>query len=269
MSRPHYGGWNDLLKVLSGRLSIPLDAAIDPIAQAERFYKGNEAEYRHHLAEIYGPMPTVCRPSLCELVKLDFAGILTTNFEYSIYYAFSKNGGPSPNCHRYPTLSVSLVQKPREIFFIHGAPVNGAISDLDHIVLHETSYRKAYFDASGAGKGPLMVFLFDVFNQNDAVFIGYGLGKDEPLQYALRAAAGSLGANYKRMMLAAEPVSESDRDLYMLKFGIELVPYDPLDSNHSGLDEVINYVSSLRVPAPPPFKSPLDSINASDWRNTS
>ena len=67
-------------------------------------------------------------------------------------------------------------------------------------------------------------------------------------------------------MLVAAPLADSDRDLYKYQFGIDLVEYDKLDANHSGLDEIILHISGTRVISPPVFGSPLGTINPSLWR---
>lgn len=268
MTRPHYLGWTDLLARLSAELGIPLDTTLDPISQAEKFYVGNRAAYEARLLAIYGPMPGDCRPGLKELVKLNLAAFLTTNYDFSIHYAFMLNGGDPPVCLCYPSLSVSLCQKSRHIMFVHGAVESGRIADLDNFILHKTSYLRAYFKDGGSGPGPLTTFLFDVFNQNDVLFIGYGLGADEPLRFALRAAHMSLGGAKSRLMLVPAPLSTAEIESYKYQFGIELVEYDKVDANHSGLDEIIQHVSGTRVMPPPVFGSPLSTINPSLWRTT-
>lgn len=268
MTRPHYLGWSELLARLSVELGIALDPALDPITQAEKFYVGNRAGYEACLRAIYGPMPVGCRPGLKELVKLNLAAFLTTNYDYSIYHAFMLNGGDPPVCLCYPSLSVSLCQKSRHIMFVHGAVENGHIADLDNFILHETSYLRAYFKDGVSGSGPLMTFLFDVFNQNDILFIGYGLGADEPLRFALRAAQMSLGGAKSRLMLVPAPLTTERIENYKYQFGIDLVEYDKVDANHSGLDEIIQHVSRTRVITPPVFGSPLSTVTPSLWRTT-
>lgn len=269
MARPHYLGWNALLAQLAADVSIPLDPKLNPIEQAEKFFRDARAAYEASLVKIYGPMPAGCRPGLRELVKLNFAAFLTTNFDYSIYHAFMLNGGPPPVCLRYPaSLPVSLCREARHIFFVHGVVENNRILNLDNFVLHQSAYLKAYFGDGGAGPGPLMTFLFDMFNQNDVVFVGYGLGESEPLRFALRAAheTKNLGAARGRMMLVAGPLTDVEKEAYKYRFGIELVEYDPIDASHAGLDAVLTEVSSSRVILPPGFDSPLSDINASVWK---
>jgi hypothetical protein len=267
MTRPHYLGWNDLLARLAVDLGIALEPGLDPIHQAEKFYRDARAAYEASLITFYGPTPTGCRPGLRELVKLNFGALLTTNFDYSIHHAFMLNGGPAPVCLRYPSdLQVSLCRVPRHVFFVHGAVKDNRIEDLDNFILHESAYLKAYFGSGGSGPGPLMNFLFDMFNQNDVVFIGYGLGRAEPIRFALRAANASLGAARGRLMLVAGPITASDKDAYKYQFGIDLIEYEPIDAGHSGLDAILTELSALRVINPPAFDSPLSSISASLWR---
>lgn len=269
MTRPHFVGWTELLAQLSAHLGIPLDPTLDPIKQAEKFYLGSRAAYEARLLAIYGTVPADCRLGLKELVKLNIAGIITTNYDYSIYRAYMING-IEPACHCYPVLPVSLTQRSRNIFFSHGAVEGGKISNLDNFILHESAYLKAYFREGAPGPGVLMTFFFDAFNMNDVLFVGYGLGRDEPLRLALKAAYESTrgGAGKKRLMLVAAPVSDLERESYKYQFGIELVEYDPVDASHSGLDEILAHVSVTRVISPPVFGSLLSDFTPNLWRTS-
>jgi hypothetical protein len=268
MTRPHYKGWNELLAQLSADLGIPMDPDLDQITQAEKFYASDRAAYEARLLAIYGKVPDDCRPGLKELVKLNIAAFLTTNYDFSIYKAFMVNGGPEPVCMCYPDLSVSHCRLPRHIMFIHGAVQNERIDDIDNFVLHKTAYLKAYFHSNGKGPGQLMTFLYDVFNQYDVLFIGYGLGREEPLRFALNAAHKSLGREKGRMMLAPAPIATDNRDTFRKEYGIDLVEYDQIDVNHSGLDEIIQHISGTRVINPPRFFSPLSTNNDDFWRTS-
>jgi len=268
MSQPYYSGWPDLLAKLSLDLGMPLEPALGPLAQAEKFFRASPGPYEASLVASFGAVPLDCRPGLKELVKLNFAGVLTTNYDYSIYRAFVMDPGIDPVCCCYPFLPISYLGRPRHVFFLHGAVQEGRIASLDNFILHETAYLKAYFREGGTDPGPLTLFLFDVFNLYDVLLVGYGLGPEEPVRFALKAAKASLGANKRRIMLVPAPVTEAARDAHQKEWGIELVAYDTLGDHHLGLDELIASLGPTHQINPPKFDSSL-KVDASLWRKGS
>jgi hypothetical protein len=62
------------------------------------------------------------------------------------------------------------------------------------------------------------------------------------------------------MMLRAIPVAEAEIDYYRDQYGIEVVPYDPLDGTHRGLDDIFVHLREKRI-SRPRFTSSLAEMN--------
>ena len=252
LTQPHYPSWTRLLEILGQELGIKLDEAHSPMAQAEMLYAANRDGYAAQLVKLFGAMPATCRPGLRDLVKLDLSACVTTNFDYSIWRAI-RELGREPEFWCYPDMQVSDCQQAQTIFFLHGAVVDGKITELDNFVLHNTAYRKAYAGGPDKGPGPLLRFLYDLFNYHDILFIGYGADKNEPMRFALEYSQRRHVADRRRVLLAPASRSPDEKELLKTKYGVEVVEYDTVDDHHSGLDEILGELNQRRVIPPPGF----------------
>lgn len=261
LTQPHYPGWTKLLEILGNELGIKRDESRTPIAQAEIFYTANREAYEKHLVKLFGAVPSTCRPGLRDLVKLDLSACVTTNFDYSIWRAI-RELGKEPDHWCYPDMQVSDCQQAHSIFFLHGAVVAGKIAELDNFVLHETAYRRAYIGGPNGRPGPLLSFLYDLFNLHDILFIGYGADKNEPMRFALEYSQKRHVAQRRRLLLAPVSRSPDEKELLKVKYGVEIVEYDTVDEHHVGLDEIISELNQRRVIPPPGFaQKPFAGLN--------
>lgn len=261
LTQPHYPSWTKLLAILGQELGITADGSHSPMAQAELFYTGNRDGYAALLVKLFGEVPDNCRPGLRDLVKLDLSACVTTNYDYSIWRAI-RGLGREPDHWRYPHMQVSDCQQPQSIFFLHGAVAGKQIENLDNFVLHETAYRKAYLPGPDGRAGPLLAFLYDLFNLHDILFIGYGADKAEPMRFALEYSQKRRVASRRRLLLAPASRPTEEKDVLKARYGVDVVEYDPLDENHSGLDEIICEIYQQQIIPPPGFThKPFDGLD--------
>ncbi len=268
LSAPRYKSWPALVADLGQRLAIPADASVGLVKQCQQFYDQRKADYAAALTEIYKPIPEGCREALKQLVMLDFCAFLTTNFDWSVYRALQEIGS-KPRVRVFPVmLEADCCDK--AVFQVHGA-VPGDTIDLDHFVLHEAAYMKAYHDPP---QPPLSAFFYQVFNHHNVLFVGYGLGEEEPLREVLEICHRvqiARGNDHERVMLRAIPSNSSEQSsfeketlLYRAQFGIEVVPYERVSDHHAGLDAVIGELHRMRpIARPQPSNSLAPMLSSS------
>jgi hypothetical protein len=262
MSKPAYLDWDELIDHLADKLKIARTGGIDNYSQAEVFYANASEAYRNELVAMFGGFPGSCRAGLREMVKLTFAAFITTNYDFSISRAFQEISPMPVVYNRYPAVEATDCRRPeRRVFHVHGAVDDNKIDNLDHFILHRTAYYKAYFKEMGEGHGVLSSFFYNVFRDYPIFFVGFGLRKEEPLGQVLRIANDTREGSPQRLMLRPGPVSDAEKENYMLQYGIEVVPYDKLDDTHRGIDEIFLKLSQDRAFTVPQFTSSLAGMS--------
>jgi hypothetical protein len=263
MSLPKYPLWEDLIDQLAAKLGIARTTGPDLLEQAELFFAGSKDAYQNELESAFGNLPEDCRIGLKEMVKLSFASFITTNYDYSISRAYQETQLTRDEIehHRYPDVEPIDCQHENRVFFLHGAANDdGSIDNLDHFVLHRSAYLKAYFSDKGEGHAKLSSFFYNLFGMYDVLFVGFGFSKEEPLVEVLQIANRSRGKKFARMMLRPMSISKEEIEHYQQHYGIEVVPYDPLDDSHRGLDDLFVHLREKRI-GRPRFTSSLAEMN--------
>lgn len=266
MSAPRYKSWPGLVAELGQRLGVPLDANVSLLKQCQIFCDRQRDDYAAALTDIFLAVPDGCREALKQLVMLDFCAFLTTNFDWSVYRAL-KEIGHEPRILIYPVMLPSECCG-KALLQVHGA-IDKTIN-LDHFVLHEAAYLRAYHDPP---LPPLSAFFYEIFNRHDVLFVGYGLGEEERLRDVLKICQRvqiERRNDRERLMLRAIPSAvgeiasfEKENLYFHAQFGIEVVAYDRVDPEHGGLDAVIAEVHRMRPIPRPQVSNPLTPMLSS------
>lgn len=259
LSQPHYPTWPELVGELRDHCSMGShedELSSDPmnlIDQLQEIRDVNEEKYFEHLIHRFEQEPSEIRPVVNLLIQLRFLSYVTTNFDKSLAVSASRSGVDYDWIY-YPKSYAMGDINFGNICAIHGICHSELRGDPDSIVLHRSSYERAYNE----GFKPLARFFYDLFCLHDCIFFGYGLG-DPPIRYILRALQKEKhrAASLKRRMLikatdrfkatskeiGERMADEEDaRDRALLDdLGIEVVRYAPLE-NHAGLDRVLESV---------------------------
>ena len=235
--------------------------------QLKKLYESDPNKLLITLKSIFADPPTECRPALRDIATIGFKAFLTTNFDQTIQWALQLARRGNSKIMVYPKLSPSLC-KNQSVHYVHGCITNDS-NDLNEVVFHKESYLNAYYQ-----NRPLTQYLFSVFFDNNVLFTGFGLSKNEPLNYLLESVImtfesfGEEADSPAKLWKILLP-----KDTFALKFeeklkklNIHVILFDKLNEKYDGLDEVWNLVLKTIIPARniEPF-DPYQKMSQRDW----
>lgn len=244
LSIPPYKTWDGLLQDLESAMGYEASDKSNPIQAAQEVFDQNPEKFMQSLVSIFAPLPSECRPALREIANIDFKAYLTTNFDQTLELAFKCARKTPAVTQVYPALQASLCDH-GALHYIHGR-VSAQTNKPHAIVLHKESYENAYSET-----GLLPNYLFDIFYSNDVIFTGYGLNKNEPINHILKAVLRTIKFLRKRLSISEKerkiilPSDCDDPELIqrLNELNIEILNYDKIDDDHSGLDDLWAKVS--------------------------
>jgi len=249
LSIPPYKTWPALIDELKQALGFEGELPNNPLRAAQQLYEYDAIGLENHMKRIFGPEPDDCRSALQDIASIDFKAFVTTNFDQTIGHAFAYANRSAIRPLAYPvTIQASLCQS-QSITCVHGLIADN-FKSLNDIIFHESAYQRSY-----GSDGRLAAFMFDLFTSNNVLFTGYGLGADEPLNYVLRSVlrvveqSSEIFQTEIRRKTWKILLDLNDNEEGFLKrldeFGIQVIRYDRLNDDFSGLDEVWHRVAYL------------------------
>ncbi len=277
LSIPPYNSWKSLLDELSTRMGINVQNKQDLILAAQELYKSNPEQYLDKLKSIFFEAPQDCRYALRDIVTIDFKAFLTTNFDQTIEFAFRLANLDLPEILAYPNLQASLCLN-QSIHYVHGR-ISENSQDPQEIIFHEESYQNAYYQDN-----KIASYLFDVLFANNVLFTGFGLSESEPLNHVFEAVIKTMDRFNKTMDRFQKKKSLPKRHWKILlsqeslalgvtnrldRLNIEVIPFDKVNKNYQGLDDVWKLVL-MKVKSEMPMRhtevfNPLQPMEESDW----
>ena len=139
--------------------------------------------------------------------------------------------------------------------------IHGSVMDRDSMVLTTTHYLDLYashrVDGRGDGENRFLTFLQELFRFKSVLFVGYGLGELEILEYVVQKAGRARPENAEteaprhfivQGFFSHEIEVAHSLEAYYLQFGIGLLPFSRDEQDWAQLVDVIEYMSR-EIPA--------------------
>lgn len=257
LSSTIYPNWNKTVDKLCEACGVPKPESSEPyklLAKVDECRKSNIERYKDTMLEIFGKPVVDIPPAYYLLFKLPFRAYITFNFDPLLWTAAIDQRRQRPSLYIYPgELPVpglrSSDKKP--IYYIHGMVNPKDPSIIDNLVFSNETFEKAYKEDS-----PLHSFITQVLLYCPTIFIGYSFS--EPLTRETFRRVHRIWSNLE----TSYPV-EKQRKLFALlayryknnkrdkefeetenkrwnEVGINVVRYDPIDKNHSGVEKFLD-----------------------------
>lgn len=274
MSRPPYMGWWELLNEL--RMKTGLEYKSDnPLKAAQEMSSQEPDIFFTELFNTFKEEPSHCRRALEHILNITYKSVITTNFDKTIDCALTRlNLRAVTKIYVYPEIQYTDCEN-GAVSFIHGKVV-GTNSKSFKPIFNASSYQEAYFETKTAAR-----FMYDVLNKNNVLFIGFGIGADEPIRLVIQAVN-----NRKKESEADKQMTQSNKPCWSIllqqdmmgsefitelnNWGISVIFYDPIDAEHSGLDEIWDYVWARKKHEKPTVElkiiNPLAELDG-NWTN--
>jgi hypothetical protein len=240
---PPYWRWSELLSEIGQKMNIIVPPCDDHLATAQELYNVDPPAFNKAIASLFQASPSIFRPALSHIATIGFRSIITTNFDRTIEMAYMCADKTPPRPFVYPNL-MPLFCDGGTIHYIHGrVSENGTVDE--NIVLHRGSYQRSYYD------DPHIIpnFLFQVFLKNDIIFTGYSLSPYEPITHILPTVrnflldpqyseiAKDFPTKRRHILLPADECNEESKRR-LDKLGITVIPFDKIDADYTGLDNI-------------------------------
>ncbi len=249
-------GWETLVNILSARLNLVPEASNLP-AKAQQLKDHDPTAYESTLRQIFSQQPSPLPEDLLKLTKLPFEAYVTTNYDHSISRARASNTGQNPREQRYPNIN-PIDCSDGSITYVHGSfQQDMSIEDIDYLVLHTDSYHRAYVNNS-PHPATTCQFLRFLFKYKHTLFVGHGLTHDEPMMRLLLEAKDE--SSTKTALLPYEDIKgEHDRISHSYKhaYNVDILYYDRIDTNYSGLTSLLDVVHDTCIPEPQVIENTL------------
>lgn len=191
-------------------------------------------------------------PAYLNLVSMNFASILTTNYDHGLCLAnkMPQNRANYRNVFVYPHLKTTAVAL-GGIFYLHGKPAHPSF-DSSQVVLTKRSFDQAYSDPR------LTRFLQSMWTEVNLVIIGARLQEPE-LRFLLKHAealcrswqdAGDSPSPRRVIILPrSDKGGQTSADVYRRSLGLEVLTYETTWSsngeNHEQLHLFLDQVAQL------------------------
>lgn len=240
---PPYWIWSRLIHEIAVLMGLPSPTETDPLLASQSLYNTNPTAFDQAVIQLFQPRPSECRDALLHIVNIGFKSILTTNFDRTIEEAFAYTNQEPPQILAYPRLLPTLCEA-GTVHYIHGRVPDEKESGTG-IILHRESYQKSYHDEPRN----IPTYLFQVLLSNNVIFTGYSLSPHEPLNHIFTAIKkfSNEPSNQKlasrfppktRTILLPFEANNQESKQRLEGLGIDIIEYDKLDENYTGLDLV-------------------------------
>jgi hypothetical protein len=222
---------------------------------ADRACDRDEAAYCRTLAEIFGKPVVETRRAYDLLMRLKFKSYITTNFDPLLAMESQKPEHSCRGVYAPPALPAHEINN-RAIYYIHGRIEVGVTPQKDQVVLGQRNFEHAYSDTGGTLKS----FLHQVFTFQELLFIGCGLREPQLMEvfricrevrneikrerpgYRVPQRYVLLPITLKREIdktTRRDISTEEDEVLRFQELDIKVIRYDPIDVNHSAIEEFL------------------------------
>jgi hypothetical protein len=268
--RAGYPTWGQLLTLL-GEETLRLDPGLDgTVAQlsrvqdvlwrAERYRSMlGEDRYSEFLRKTFRPKPNaVAEATVKDLVRLNFAHFLTTNYDESLEQAhvtLSKEDPTFPPPDPPRVVDWMNPSDVREFMYeLHGQNygrryvyLHGRYNNPPSIVLSDRDYTERYLRSSESNRK-----LFALLATQTLVFVGYSM-TDPAIMNLLREVKINMGVGGPRHF-AILAVNTADQDEAIQRsrmcgsFGVEPIFY-PYSDNHEGVGQIIGLLRKATAAA--------------------
>jgi len=263
-----YGDWTTLVNNLCQHCGITarvtsISSIADHLGAAEQARVKNRRLYHKFLGKHFGVVHST-NPLYDILMRIPFRGFMTLNFDPLLAHETKK---PEHKCllTHYPDLDRAAI-KDRMLYYIHGLIEENTTPKSGQIVLSESEFAEAYGDTS-----MLPGLLTHTFTKDPVCFIGCRLSEPplakifdicRRLQERITAMGGGKPPS-KYILLAEIIVNErqpdgsirrnraeesrrtADESRQYAAMGIQVIRYDPIDPEHTGLRRLFEQFSSL------------------------
>lgn len=234
--------------------------------KADECKRCNRRVYHAELGNLFGHRPVVTREGYQDLAQMRFSGYVTTNFDPLLLCACERQADEL-DLQCFPDLNVSALRgTSKAVCYIHGLAWRNGRPDGSNLVLSATEFARAY-----GKRTTLESFLRQLFRFYPILFLGCTL-REPALEklfecvQKMRLGSDSSGQESRlpdRFILRPffyEPPregaveqkrdydAERDEDQRMKDLGITMLRYDPIDDEHSGIEEILASVRKLETP---------------------
>ena len=209
--------------------------------------KNNEELYYQVLRELFGYIHNQPRRTYDLIIKLPFKNFVTVNID-PLLADKCRLFKEKLELRVYPDLKSTYLDR-GGVYYIHGM-INPYEDSTQYIVFSKSEFDEAYGDVS-----LLPGFLKELFTYYNIIFIGCRL-KEDKLSYTMKVAkeireeklTRKTKDAYKRFIMLSMKIDkvgnrllhkEQDETAYYRDLGIDVIRYNPLDENHTGLDIIL------------------------------
>lgn len=223
---------------------------------ADAAYEQDEKSYYGVLDAVFGRGVTGTRAAYSLLLRLPFAGYVTTNLDPLLEWEGRKPEAGIREVYALPSLNVAKLAE-RSVFYIHGYLRNDR-----HAADHDIVLRQSEFDFHYGEDSVLPSFLWQLLVYHPVLFIGASLREPElqrifevcrrirkrierehsmpapqryillPMEFRVEEAAGI-------KTLVRDRKGESDGDRLFGEIDVKVVRYNQRDEGHSGIEEML------------------------------
>jgi len=269
---PEFKRWNRFIEFLGQQCEADLlqKEGEDDISRyyriAQESYEKDPDKYAQLLIAEYGKQPAIARMAWTYIFQIGFDGFLTTNFDRHLLIEGSKY-----NRGYYDHSRISFRHIVGNLGYIHGLIRANDVSV--NIIFKKDDYDRHYSSEPGS----LLNTLYQIFRDWDVIFIGYSLS-DLALRELLKKLTINERITYKRdevpehlkrrrYIIQPYPFTKNDdegpqkideldvaiREKDFEELGAEVIWYDPKDSNHIGLEDLLQACIPADVANPRPL----------------
>lgn len=256
VSKGCYPAWEESVKVLCKACQVKPPQASDSeedispdelMLKSDECKKNNKELYYQVLKELFGYIHNQPRRTYDLIIKLPFKSFVTVNIDPLLAdkYRFFKE---KLKLYVYPELKSTYLDR-GGVYYIHGM-INPYEDSTQHIVFSKSEFDEAYGDVS-----LLPGFLKELFTYYNIIFIGCGLREDK-LSYIMKVAKEIREKKLrfknrdtcKHFIILSMKIDkvgnrllhkEQVETIYYQDLGIDVIRYNPLDENHTGLDIIL------------------------------
>lgn len=257
-SSSHYPSWGGLVRKLCETCGIAAELADSAdtatlLALADECKSRNDVAYCQCLEYEFAKPVTDIPKVYVQVAKLPFKSYITTNFDPLLKEAIQFFGRRCSGVYSPPSFKYES-EGGGALYHIHGLVQPGNKVQLDSLVLTESDFKQAYSEL----RGTLRSFLTQVLTYESCFFLGGKLQEPElmyvsDLCHVLRKEFQPHYRNsspprhwilrpmvWQRDGQARDYESEQTEATTYRELGIQVVYYNPVDTDHSGLTMMLD-----------------------------
>jgi hypothetical protein len=242
---------------------------------ADNCRNANPAVYQRTLASLYGKPVSTTRHAFYLLMKLPFRGYVTTNFDPLLSHAGATFGYA---LYSYPDLPLMELRGNRHpIFYIHGLALQDGRPRGDNLIFSSSEFKTAYEDNE-----ILRGFLVQLLTYCPIFFMGCSLAEEPiykvfqrvhkihtqiqsknpetilPRRYILLPERYDTRGEMLEREVRRDNYREDTEEKRFQEMKIEVKRYKNYDSNHSEIEQILEYLCVLaNTPVSPQLQTGL------------